>query len=304
MAHGVRRRSIFAAGLGITTIAQQPAASLDNAAGLSAGLADAVRLTYGKDAFLRPDAVSLVQRPLYGIESDDVMYPEWCLGRWKVRSTLKQVEAPAGSNFFSVGRNGTESLDAARREIGQVLEYDCRWVRRPDGKVVVDRGYNTESITRASMGVRAVQDTQEDGTNHLIMYIQPSGAPGGAIYRADLQVVCRRTEEINLPQKFACAETVRQSVVLVPGENALTLSRPSRVKEVEAICTYAMPTQRGTDLVMQGTQRTATFLVPDVAYTANPSMAEQQAILQTRGPGGRSIAIDMRHYEVEYIRQS
>ena len=76
------------------------------------------------------------------------------------------------------------------------------------------------------------------------------------------------------------------------------------MKEVEAICTYDAPETKGSVEVMRGCQRTATFLVPDVAYTANPSFAEQQAIMMTRGPGGRSIAIDMRHYDLVYEKIS
>ena len=186
---------------------------------------------------------------------------------------------------------------------GSVM-YECKFVRREDGRVVVDRGYNTASISRASMGSRAVQDTQEDGPNHLVMYIQPSGAPSGGVYRADLQVVSRRVQNERLPESFACAETVRQSVVLVPGEKRSAPVAPSRIKEVEAICTYDKPVVQGSTEIMRGGQRTATFLVPDAAYTANPSLAEQAAMQQTRGPGGRAIALDMRHYDLVYERIS
>ena len=44
---------------------------------------------------------SLVLRPEYGIESADVLCPEWALGRWAARSTLRTVLAPAGDELFS-----------------------------------------------------------------------------------------------------------------------------------------------------------------------------------------------------------
>lgn len=269
-------------------------------------LADILETTRNpQESLLSAEFMPLVQRPSYGIEAEDCFYPDWCLGRWRVTSTLAAVQAPAGVDVFSVGRNGSAALQAARREIGQPLVYECRWLRRADGRVVVDRGYNTASISQASMGPRAVQNTQEDGPNHLVMYLQPSGAPNGGVFRADLQVVSRRTESARLPRSFACAETVRQSVVLVPGErSAAPAGAPSRVKEVEAICTYEAPVTKGSVEVMRGCQRTATFLVPDVAYTANPTVAEQVAIMRTRGPGGRSIAIDMRHYVLVYEKLS
>ena len=44
------------------------------------------------------------------------------------------------------------------------------------------------------------------------------------------------------------------------------------VKEVETLCTY----DRQPDGSFTGVQRTATFLVPDAAYTSGASLAEQQ----------------------------
>ena len=46
-------------------------------------------LSSDPDALMRP--LSLVQRPAYGIETSDVFYPDWFLGRWSVRSALRQV---------------------------------------------------------------------------------------------------------------------------------------------------------------------------------------------------------------------
>lgn len=46
-------------------------------------------LSSDPDAQMRP--LSLVQRPAYGVETSDVFYPDWFLGRWSVRSTLREV---------------------------------------------------------------------------------------------------------------------------------------------------------------------------------------------------------------------
>ena len=63
-------------------------------------------------------------------------------------------------------------------------------------------------------------------------------------------------------------------MLLVPGENYYGPRRPPMVKEVETFCTY----DRQPDGSFTGVQRTATFLVPDAAYTSGASLAEQQAI--------------------------
>ena len=92
-----------------------------------------------------------VTRPSYGLESPDVYYPPWFLGRWRATSTLREVLAPAGAELFSPGRNGTALLAKARAEVGDPLAYDVRWRRDGENNVVVDRAYNVESISRASM---------------------------------------------------------------------------------------------------------------------------------------------------------
>jgi len=72
-------------------------------------------------------------------------------------------------------------------------------------------------------------------------------------------------------------------VLLVPGENYNGPRRPPMVKEVETFCTY----DRQPDGSFTGVQRTATFLVPDAAYTSGASLAEQQV----RGSRQRAIAL-------------
>ncbi len=73
------------------------------------------------------------------------------------------------------------------------------------------------------------------------------------------------------------------------------------VKEVETICTYDLDADGRT---LRGAQRTATFLVADAGYTSQASLAEQAADRMLRGPSGRSIACDIRLYDVVYERAS
>lgn len=245
-------------------------------------------------------------RPQYGLESPDVMYPSWFYGSWIASSTLKSVIAPAGEELFAPGRNGTDALVRARMDIGDPLRYEVRWRKslrsQQDGaSVVVDRGYNVASISRASMGSQAVQDTIEDGPDHLTTYLKPAGAPPGLVYAADLRVVARRTDPpTDNPNFFACAEITRQTVTPVQGEKATGPPKSPLVKEIETIVTYELDRQDPN--TMRGYQRTATFLVPDTAYTGDPKLAEIAAA-RLASIRGRLVAVDLRTYEVVYSRR-
>jgi len=129
------------------------------------------------------------------------------------------------------------------------LTYEVRWRRGGGGDgqaVVVDRGYNTASISRASMGSKAVQDVQENGPNKLKLVLQPAGAPKTSVFVADLLVTARRVDPYPVrpdrPQWFACAETTRQTITTVNGERAQTSTSTTRakplIKEIETIVTY------------------------------------------------------------------
>ena len=281
------------------------ALAADGAAGPST-LADVVDATNSLADGAPAASISL--RPLYGLESADVVYPDWFLGKWMATSTQVSVIAPAGVELFAPGRNGTEALRRARAEDGPqyALKYDVRWRRQSNQQdqteVVVDRGYNVASISRASMGAKAVQEVKEDGANHLTTYLTPSGAPAGLVYAADLRVVSRRTDPPNSarPNLFVCAETTRQTVTAVAGERAASAAPKSPlIKEIETIVTYERDANDPN--LMRGYQRTATFLVPDTAYTGDPKLAEIAAARLTSFRG-RLVAVDVRTYELEYRR--
>ena len=247
---------------------------------------------------LRASLEKVAQRPAYGIETADVYYPPWFAGRWRVTSALTKVDAPAGVELFSPGRNGTEMLRRAREEMNdKPLVYEVRWRRDGEDTYVVDRAFNVESISRASMGADAVQSTQANGADSIVMVLKPSGAPRGTLFQADLKVVSRRTDPPRDADTFDCAETVRQTVLSVGGKGGPS-ARPVLLKEVDTICLYE---RAGPDKIT-GIQRTATYLVPDATYTSDPSLAEQQAARLAMGPAGRAVAIDVRTYECTYER--
>lgn len=241
-------------------------------------------------------ARSFVTRGYFTRETADVEYPSWFAGAWRTSSTLESVLAPAGPELFTPGRNGTEALRRARLDIGQPLRYESRW--RPgarEGTYVVDRAFNVATISAASMGSKAVQSCKESGPDRVELVLRPDAA-GRVIYRADLDVIARHTEAPEPTKCFDCVETVRQTVLLVPGDDYKGPTRPPMVKEVETLCTY----DRMPDGSIRGLQRTATFLVPDAAYTNGAPLAEQQALLLARGPDGLQTALDVRIYSLLY----
>jgi hypothetical protein len=212
--------------------------------------------------------------------------------------------------LFSPGRNGSEALRRAREEPD--LAYDVEWRRGKDrltglteaNQVVVNRGYNVASISRASMGADAVQEVREEGPDHLTVMLRPAGAPKTSLFAADLTVLARRTDPFpalpDRPNLFACAETTRQTVTTMAGGKATGPPKSPLIKEIETICTYELD-PRDPD-IMRGYQRTATFLVPDAAYTGEPSIAELAASRLTRAPNGAYVAVDVRVYDLLYTR--
>ena len=300
-----RRVTLTSAGALSSTLCVQPErVSAVEAATTALSLADKLE----KSAALAQGArlpITLALRPSYGIEQPDVGYPQWALGRWTVTSTLRSVYAPAGEELFAPGRNGTDALRRARIE--PPLTYEIRWRRgRGDpAPVVLDREYNVASISRATMGASAVQNVHEDGPDHRTLILRPEGAPATALFSADIRVVARRADpyplKVERPYLFACAETTRQTIIAIAGEKAQRGSPSSPlVKEVETICTYELDARNLN--VMRGAQRTATFLVPDVAYTGDPSLVEMAASRLTRAPNGQLVAVDVRVYDLVYNR--
>ena len=107
------------------------------------------------------------------LASEDIYYPKWMFGLWKVDSTALCVEAPLGEEFF--GRAG--ALGEAKKDIGVPLTYQARFRKENKGRIVADRAFNVDSISRAAMGNSAVLECfLEDGNaDRLKMTLVPNG---------------------------------------------------------------------------------------------------------------------------------
>ena len=75
---------------------------------------------------------------------------------------------------------------------------------------MVDRAFNTQAISAASMGPKAVQNCEVNGADQVELILQPDAA-GKTIYRATLDVLARHTEPIARDEYFDCVETVRHT---------------------------------------------------------------------------------------------
>ena len=70
----------------------------------------------------------------------------------------------------------------ARLDVGQPLQYGTRWRKSPtgEGTWVVDRAFNTQAISAASMGPKAVQNCEVNGADQVELSLRPS--PSGYGY--------------------------------------------------------------------------------------------------------------------------
>lgn len=214
----------------------------------------------------RNDALSL---------REDIFYPKYFLGRWKVTSTLKSVSAPAGYKLF--GRDG--ALEAVQQQVDQSpLVYDSRFIRAPGGKVISDRAYNTARIAAAAMGTDAVLDCVPSGINQIGLSLRPNSAEG-AIFAVVLSVLAR--DCVKSDGKFLyVSELVRQSV-RHGGET--DLKTHSQVREIETSCLYSL--NEGADFIA-AKQRTVSYLPRSDLHYADAK--------------GRPV--DIRNYDLVYNR--
>ena len=94
--------------------------------------------------------------------------------------------------------------------------FQARFRRGDRGRLIADRQFNVESISKAAMGSGSVLESiVQEGANKITMTLVPSGA-GGRVFVADLKVTARAATddegEGSDDGKFYCTETSRQTV--------------------------------------------------------------------------------------------
>ena len=227
---------------------------------------------------------NILSPPPYGMEGTDVFYPSWFNGAWNVRSETVSIEAPCGVALFG----GNATYNAALADVGNVLQYQSRFLKDPYGnnpnKVIADREYNVKSIAKVAMGENSVVDVSMATPNKFSCLLAPKGAP--SMLSVDLLVLNRRAEDMTDENRFDCAEVVRE--IASPVDSPKARLSPI-LKEIETTSLYTYDPVKD---IVTCQQRSAAFLLPS---NENPmAMKMWQA--------SRGRAIDVRFYKVTYTR--
>ena len=255
---------------------------------------------------------NLMSAPPYGMEGQDIYYPSWFAGTWKVASTTTDVQAPVGVALFG----GNRTFGSAQREVGTTLQYESRFITTILGGTstrdnnntaitIADREYNVRSIAEAAMGPSSVLDVPFVSPNKLTCILAPVGSP--SVLQATLLILNRRQETIS-DTKFDCSEVVQE--IVAPAASATTSSggpssssssssnsssrnnmmMPRILKQVETTSLYSYDPKRD---VITCRQRSATYLLP--------SQEDPVALKMWQASRGRPV--DVRFYDVVYTRR-
>jgi hypothetical protein len=186
---------------------------------------------------------TILDKPAFGLETADLYYPDWFLGRWQVVATLESFEAPQGQY------GDQASMERAIKEQGRPVRYEVRFYK--------NRAFNAKSITEAYLGPKTVREVLFDPQHPDRQKVLLVSGSRGELY------ITQRHSESSTPQQFDTLEFYRQ----VLG----TMTGVPKTKDIEATTLY----RRNTDpKKFQAIQQTAIFLVPtDPAYFQSQNKA-------------------------------
>ncbi|TAE59061.1 MAG: hypothetical protein EAZ76_10950 [Nostocales cyanobacterium] len=143
----------------------------------------------------------------------DLIYPEWMLGTWKVKSTLIDLAAPLAPDIVTPGFAGN------RNQLNKPIDFLVRFVKiKPQNSVlkilnknenfpeilVADRVFNSLNLSRAYLGDEAVLAVKPDpeSPNRQITFFQGE--------RQLVSTVTARATENTTDGKFITAEVFQQ----------------------------------------------------------------------------------------------
>ncbi len=178
----------------------------------------------------------ITAQPGYNLETADVYYPQWFVGKWQVTATLEAVEAPLGTEFTNPA-----AFARSQREIGKPVVYTLRFYQNDQEQVIADRTFNTVSITQAYLGKGIIREVIAPNTNRQTILM--TGNRRGELF------ITRRHSEHPTPEQFGALEFYRQVLT--------TLAQVPVTRDIEATTLYQKEGPRIT-----ATQMTAVFLVP------------------------------------------
>lgn len=91
--------------------------------------------------------------------TEDLIYPNWIAGTWRVKSTLIDLVAPLAPQIVTPG------FESNRAYVNQPIEFNVRFTEQQDQRVkgvIADRAFNGLNIARAYLGDRAVLSVKLD----------------------------------------------------------------------------------------------------------------------------------------------
>jgi hypothetical protein len=196
-----------------------------------------------------------------------------------VRSQTLDVQAPCGTALFG----GNTTYNNALGDIGNVLDYNSRFLTDSSGRTIADREFNVRSIVKVVMGENSVVDVSSASPNKFSCILAPKGSP--SMLTVDLIALNRRQEVVSANQ-FDCSEVVREISSPVEGPKR----QPPILKEIETTSLYTYFPEKDE---VHCKQRSAAFLLP-----SNDSPVGMKMWQASRGR-----AIDVRFYDVTYTRK-
>lgn len=231
----------------------------------------------------------------------ELYYPSFLFGSWKVKSTLKQKFYPYGKSYVPSNSLLEGSPRNRQEQVGSTTTCEVHYFSTlantkenqltvqlglgvPKSKIIADRAFNAISISKAYNQLTPVQEVQWDpskdptrltlqfGAQPLANDMRPLGPRRGEVY------ITARQAEFLSDKSYACAERSR-SVTLA--------SRNAIASDTESITEFQ---QVGPNSV-KATNRIAVYLTP------NPNSREGILWQQV---GGKAVAFF--DYEVEMER--
>ena len=226
---------------------------------------------------------ALEYRP--GITEEDVLYPPWFLGKWKVASKFTDFTYPLGAEAHQ-----GPSYNTTMKELNTILEYVCKFksdLKRSSDYCIADRLYNVEQIALSSIGKNCIlddiQNPRANPANELHLVIRPPNIEAGTIYDITLTTSDRVS---TAPRKnfFDVLERTKQTILVQSEFQSKRL-----IKDIETVTSYEL---LDNDHI-RGTQRTAAFLSPDDSRYSK---------IINRCPEVENTSIDVRKFVVDYVR--
>lgn len=93
---------------------------------------------------------------------DDLYYPSWMEGRWRVEQTLQGYAAPLGKPYLANGQSAVAEkvLAEQQSQLGKPVTFELRYIRTQRNNIVEDRAFNTRAKLDAFAGRDVVKGVE------------------------------------------------------------------------------------------------------------------------------------------------